>query len=324
MALADDIKARLDEIKARGAVQPDRQAQAQAVLQTKATGKIAPLAPAPLSSEGQAGALAAGAAAMEQQNLNEQVQTSSIAGQQQGLLQRLDSAKQGLASTGRMQTAALQSGALKGATTRQATGEEFSAKLAAQQEQQMSNLTHQFGKNLKQLAADKQVAESDILSSFKHDSRDLAFRKDAAELEQVAFSLAMQDKQYMQTLNASAAIQNLQDNAKFREESTRLILGEELKSVIDQMDFNKKFAYDEVRFQEEMSKISLDEALNMANASIRQANTQAVISGVTKVASTAASYDYGSSESELKMGQTETISDNGTSDGYANQTEFIA
>lgn len=310
MALADDIKAKLDAIKAKAPLQPDRQAQAAAVLQTKASGKATPPL-APVSNEAQAGAVAEGQAALAQQAGAEQLQTANLATQKTGLLQRLASAKADLESKGRQTTAALQSNAAKTGAARQATGEEFSAKLAASQEAKLSELSFGFNKLTNQLAADRGVAEQDIFSSFRRENKELDFRKDAAELEQLAFSLALKDKAYMQAISEAAAVQNLQDANRFREESTRLILGEALESALRDTKFAESFAHDERTFQKEMSQISFDEALKMANASIKQANTQAVIGGLTSAAAGAASAKYGGSEAAAPGAS--TMSDNTSS-----------
>jgi hypothetical protein len=137
---------------------------------------------------------------------------------------------------------------------------------------------------LKQMATDKRISVDDIFAEFKASNKELEFRKDAAELEQVGFLLAMQDKAYVDTLEMIGKEQNLRDELSFREEMYRVTFGNELNDLTDKLNFQTKYNADQRAFEMELAKIDINAALQLANAAIRDANNQAIAQGAIDTA----------------------------------------
>ena len=141
-----------------------------------------------------------------------------------------------------------------------------------------------------QLASERGLAVNDLFAQFEQSNKELAARSDAAQIEQIGFRLAMADKDYLQELNNVATMNNLQDDLAFKAESQRLILGEEMQSLLKQLNWEEAFNQDTAAFEQQLASIDLESAVAIANAQVAAANTQAAAEGVTDA--TKSYYDY--------------------------------
>ncbi len=161
---------------------------------------------------------------------------------------------------------------------------------------QINNAAEQ---KLKELASDRRVTSADLFQSFDHSNQELEQRKDAAELEQLGFLLAMRDKSYLDELERVGQERGLQDEMAFREESTRLAFGNSTSDLLSKLGFQSAFNSDEREFEKQLSGIDAEGALAIATSAIKDANNQAVVQGGIQTAKAGADY-WAESEKEEK------------------------
>jgi len=284
MALIDEFRKRMQQQQQAVQPAPDVQGQLQKLAQAK-TGKAgAPGAPV-ASTIGQNVANAQLASQAAQQGVQQQMQTQQLAAaaqQQQGAIaqfrQRLQ-AEQQLAQQGM---------AAKQATTMEAlSGTEARTKkqLSTQEELKLNALNGDYKNKIADLATNRGIQTDDIFEMFRQDTADLEFRKDSAQLEQLAFQMGMTNKAYLQELDAIGKLRGLENDLNFKKEYATLKHGAEVEATLNQLGWQQAFDADERTFTMEMGKMDIDQAISLANAYISQANTQAIVTGGVKAAS---------------------------------------
>ena len=158
--------------------------------------------------------------------------------------------------------------------------EQVLSSLSAAEMRKTNEINNLADNQLKTLASQRQLALDDIFSSFEQSKKELEFRKDAAELEQLGFLMAMNDAAYVDELQAVAKERNLMDDQAYREEMLTVTLGDNFKNFLDEMGF-REFYNEQGRINEsELAKIDINSALQMAAAAARDANNQAIVGGV--------------------------------------------
>lgn len=88
--------------------------------------------------------------------------------------------------------------------------------------------------------------------------------KKQAQLEQVAFHLSMQDKQYTDTLQDVGRKRRLDDDSNFREEMADLAFGQNLDFVKQQLGQNDILAASDRDFQKIISQMNIEDAQRIA------------------------------------------------------------
>ena len=163
----------------------------------------------------------------------------------------------------------------------------------AQQEQQAA--TAQMARNAqadmerKQLESQQMLKNNEILNNAIASDKSLDQREDAAELEQAAFALRLQDQEYNSKLDRIAREQGLEDELNFRETVNKEMLGHNLEQVMRDMNFNER--------QQEMGRAvtwenalaDLAHAESIMNAQAQDAQKSAVIGGFMDFAKAGAS-----------------------------------
>lgn len=284
MALIDELRKRLAEQQQQ--IQPpiDAQAQLQKLAQAK-TGKATAAAAPVASSLGQQQAQSQLASQAAQQGIQQQAaqgQLEAAAAQQQSAA---DSFRQRLAKE---QALASQSLAAKGAlATESLAGNEARAQrqLSVQESNKINAVSAASANQLNSLAAERRVATDDIFESFRQSNEELEFRKDAAQLEQYAFQASLANKAYVQEIEAVGKLRGLENDLNFKKEYASIKLGAEKESLLQQFGWQAAFDADEREFQMQMGSMSIDQAIALANAQIKQSNTQAIFTGGAKMAS---------------------------------------
>lgn len=155
-------------------------------------------------------------------------------------------------------------------------------------------------KILAQLAAEKKMTTDDIFSSFRQDSAELDARKDVARLEQLGTVLALRDQQYMDELQRIGDRRQLYDKTEYAKERQRLIYGDNLNAMMDQLKFQRSEDITDRQFRFDMAKMNANQALEIAMAAIRDSNASAIASGAISATSTIATkYDWNSPATTL-------------------------
>jgi hypothetical protein len=151
---------------------------------------------------------------------------------------------------------------------------------------------------LKELSTEKRVAVDDIFSDFERSNKDLEARKDAAELEQIGFLMALQDKSYLAEIDRIGRERGLTDEIQFREEMQRLTMGNALSDQASKLGFQSMYNADQRMFERQLASIDIAGALSMAEAAIRDSNNQAMVQGVVETGK--AGLDYWAKSEDKK------------------------
>lgn len=219
------------------------------------------------------GALAASqvAGAAQEQQANTQLAEQSLASQQRiaesGLTARATGTREQLASTQQL------------AADQRASQESMKAASIN------SNATNQ----LRTMSTQKGVALDNIFSDFKRSNQELEFRSDAAALEQLGFQLAMSDRAYLDELQRVGRERELYDNLKFQNEMNDVVLGDNLKTAMDNLQFEKAFNSDARMWEKQLTEMGADAKMDLARAMVADEQKRAVVTGLGSAAGAGAS-----------------------------------
>ena len=106
-------------------------------------------------------------------------------------------------------------------------------------------------------------------NNYEQHSLDMDAAEEELALEDLGFRLALKDKQYMSQLDRMARTANLHDETAYKEETAKLIMGEELKNFRDNITFMEQQHGLDLQNMEELGKIDINSALAAANAAIQ-------------------------------------------------------
>lgn len=280
--LAEEIKARLQaqQPEAPEAVDPNATASK---LYTKQTGKAAPTSTSRITSAAATSAASTAKSQLEQGRLSGMVAGEQLGAASAGVTDKLNQAKADLASQASIkqmqQNAAAQSADLQ----RAAIEDESTAKLTAQEQSNIASISSKFNNAMASLASQRGVEVDDIFSKFEQSNKDLAFRRDASELEQLAHTLRMSDTQYVDQLTRVAKLRGLEDELAFGKEAMRLSFGENLKLLQDVLDFAELESIDENEFMRRMGDIDINMATSIAASAAKAENVKNVAEGAGTV-----------------------------------------
>jgi hypothetical protein len=280
MALIDEIRKRLEAQKASLPTAQTTSQQLQGLLQAKTGGVSAPGQSPKASMLGAEAAQANVQQAATQQSLEQQLASQQLgeAANQQAQQQQL--AQQQLTAQRQMTQAEM---AAKGTMAREElSGNEVRARvsLTAQEEMKTDAINGQYRNKINEMTSQRNIAVDDLFRDFSQSMEELDFRKDAAQLEQTAFQLAMKDKKYLQELQSVAKVRDLQNSLTFRKEAAILKFGEVTSSLLDELGWRRAFDADTREFTNMMSGMDIANAIRIADASISDSNKSMIASGV--------------------------------------------
>ena len=104
----------------------------------------------------------------------------------------------------------------------------------------------------------------------------------------------MRDKVYLDELNRIGQQRALQDEINFTDESRRLILGNEMYQLVDELGWRKDFDVDTRAFNERINQMTQENAYDVAQAEAMAANQRQMWKGIGDLG--AAGIDYQKSE----------------------------
>lgn len=149
-----------------------------------------------------------------------------------------------------------------------------------------------------------------ILGDLERNRGQLNLDKDKAQLEQLGHVLAMQDKRYVAELQNVGRKQRLDSDLGFREELTRSVLGSNTDLLKRQLNGQSILNADRRAFTNEMSKMNMATALEIANNEMRDAARAGQYSAATSVATAgiaaAGKYQEGGFDSDYQAQRTDT------------------
>lgn len=277
MALIDDIKARLAEVKTQQQQAPDS-AQTAQLLRTKATGKAGSAGGPKASNIAEQAEVQQGQQQLQEIGLQGQLQAEQLGQQQQAVtLQREQ--QDAAARTTRSDITQQQ---VLSAERREAQTQQFNARLSSEENTRMAQMSSRANQTMNQLASQRRVAEDDIFESFRQGNESIYAREDAAELQQLSFMMELQNRQHIDTIVEVGNTQQLQDDANFREEVTKLQFENDLEMLRENQEWQAAYNADVREWSEAMNSMSFDSALQISRNQIDSENTVAVASGAAK------------------------------------------
>ena len=289
MSLLDQFNQRLAETETPVA-QQDVQSQVQKVLTAKQGKATAGAATPQASSLGQQAAQDQVQQAQKQQQFQ-----GAIAGAQIGQAEDLQK-KRVAAETDRqdiIDDSATQERLTKEILVQQQIhGSESlaSEKLSADRKMRINAVNSIVRQKMATMASDRDSTLEDLWSTFQRSEKELAFRKDAAAIEQVGFLMSLQDQQYTAELDRIGRRRMLEDEIQFEQEIQSTRLGNAMTSFLDGIDFLEVFNSDKRDYTEQLSKIDLNTALSIAEAAIKDASSQRMWEAGTNAVSAGVDY----------------------------------
>ena len=122
-----------------------------------------------------------------------------------------------------------------------------------------------------------------LLTSYETGQRQLDMTRKRADAEQLGFTLRLSNSKYLDNLNREARKNRLDNELKFKEALQRSIFDEELGMFQDNLDFRRMMNADERQFNDLLSQINIDFAMDMAKQDSAQANQEMMWRGISGV-----------------------------------------
>lgn len=232
------------------------------------------------SNVGEQGALGTVAATMGQTRLTGQIQGQQVAQAAQAQQAQVDTAKADMASQ-RAQANQTRAATTAAANEQRAGAQDMAlGQVAFDESQKVEALNASADRSFRELAAEMKVNTDNIFREFAREEKSLAFRKDAAEIEQIGFMLALRDKAYIDELNRVATERDLQDKLNYQDEMTRLVLGDELERLMDDIGFKRALSANQREWDVYLANMDVETATALAAATMRDEGRSQMISGV--------------------------------------------
>jgi len=275
-SLFDTLKQTLSE--APPALQP-QQSQIQKAFAAK-SGKAAVGAGAPkASSLGEANAMATTQAGLGQAQMQGQQIASDLQGQQTNLAAQGTLANQALASEARQSANTLTTQAVTAREGMATKDQVATSSIQAGERIKTDQLNNAASMKLREYATQRNIETDNLFADFENNNKELASRRDGAELEQLGFLLAMNDKAYLDELDRVGRERSLRNEVSFREELGRVVWGEQLSQQLAKMQFESGFNAQGRDDSKLLASINIDAAMALARAAIEDGNRQAIAQG---------------------------------------------
>lgn len=230
--------------------------------------------------------------------------TAPEAGTQTGQLEALLSAKAGVSGPRKgLKGQSLTEAAAQQQTQQQLAGISQQATLgqtaveqaAQEQAQRQAQQERQIEQQRQEGTLRTKIQTENILQDLEQNRAKLSEDKRQARIEQAGLLLRTQQKDYTDQLRLNGEKSRLQDAIKFNEELAKTIIAEN-QSLLE-TGLKNKAALDanDREFQTMLAKMGVTDILNAYKQQSKQAQTQAVISGITETARTGSEL-YGQSK----------------------------
>lgn len=163
---------------------------------------------------------------------------------------------------------------------------------AAAQEVKVEEERKNLGSQLEEYRSAFERQSDNLLRDFERDSRQLDDTRTQAKTEQLGFLLRLQDKQYIDQLQMEGEKARLNTNLGFKEAAFRSQLEDNMTLFRNDQMFKKFVNSSEREFRDQLSKMDINYAMQVASNAQQAANQQSIFSGIGNVVSGgAAIYD---------------------------------
>jgi len=165
-----------------------------------------------------------------------------------------------------------------------------------------------------------------LLEDVRQSKETLGLRKDAHKVEMAGLVLRAQNQMYIQNLNQVAAERRLDNALNFREETARLMLGEEFNRKMDDLGMKSWLFSDQRSFDTAMAEMSIEDAIAASEAAIEASKQGALMNGLFGLGQAgiqASVTDWGGGETFEDMPEGGPLANTPSSEPYADsQAKF--
>lgn len=154
-----------------------------------------------------------------------------------------------------------------------------------------------------QLQQSNSIRKQQLLGDLGRDRASLDLDKDRAKLEQLAFTMRLSDKKYVDQLEAEGYRKRLDSDLGFKEELQKSIFGSNTDLVKKGLGNKDVLSADNREFAQALANIDINAALQVASNEAADAKQAAMISGVGGLATAGVGY-YGSTKNASTTGST--------------------
>lgn len=192
--------------------------------------------------------------------------------------------------------------------------------LDAAKQRKLRGINAQAESQLRALSAQGRMEVDDLFADFARSNQELAFRKDAAQLEQLGTLLALQDRKYVDELNRIGEKRKLYDQTNWAKEKSRIVYGSNLDGLMNDLQFKRGEDITNREFQKQLASVDITTALEMARAAMRdEAQRDMASAGISAISTAAGSgVDWGSMFSSPTTPVTVTNTTAGVDTGGSN------
>lgn len=179
-----------------------------------------------------------------------------------------------------------------GAQQLQQQGEIQSQQLQQQEEQQQVQEEETLANMLDQREDVRQrfeIQSQNIVSDLERNMQQMDSRERVAKMEQAGFALRLQNKDYLSKLNREAQRAGLESELDFKEQMARTQFADMEDLFRDKLAFQRIADMSQREFQEEMSQIDINTALQVAQTQAKAASQQQLFQGIGQVIGAGAS-----------------------------------
>lgn len=292
MSLLDKIQERLANAKPAQAGPAPDQRQLQSMLSQKATGKQARTAGPAASSLMASSASKQASEAMratKAEGARQAAQLKELSSQQE--------AEQGIAQDRMRQEAELQRQGMQEqeaqiTAERQRMEQDAAAKRTAEQSMQLEKIRNQYTQAIQNMTTDRKITTDDLFANYQQAQTDLADRRDASQLEQLAHTLALSDQQYIDMLEAIGTERRLTSDLSFAEEVARVSMDAGMENLLDELGFLKEMNVDARNWEEVLARITGNDAVKIARMALEEETTRSAFEGLGSATSKLAEKGY--------------------------------
>lgn len=259
----------LDRIQQLNTTSPQPQQQGIEQILRQKGGKIAPKSGPSSSNLGEQAAIGAGRSALGEQTFAERLSNVQARGKEQALAEQQQLAQQQLSQQEQLSQQQLAAEVAGRRSEIQAEQDLAANKRIASSDKQIKQINATAEQRLRDLASQRNMQLDDIFAQYEFDTEELENRRDVADLEQKAFLMAMQDKKYLDELNIIGKQRQLQNDINFDKEMQRLIMGDNLNGLLEELDFKADRNATQRQYTQELARMDFETAIALSRAAIR-------------------------------------------------------
>jgi hypothetical protein len=272
-------------------IKPQPQQKGIEKLLAAKKGKVPAVSAGPRQTAlGEQAAIAATKTAMDEQTFKERLQQTRFKGQQQAAAQQHKMQKQQIAQQEELAQQRMRAQGFETSARIEAEADARRAKRRSATKINRNKINNAAEMRIRDLATTRETTLDNIFSQFESSQDELQFHKDKARIEEVSFNLMLQDKKYARELEKIGKTRNFNDRVTYQNEMNQLVFGQNLNNLLSEMGFNRTQNAKRREYQEELAKINIDMAIEVANQVANDNNTRAQIEGVARGFSTVATY----------------------------------